>query len=68
VVSIGQQAARIADNILRGADPAISPVQTIEHFLLVNLEVAAAINLDIPRGILRQANFIIRPGDLDEEE
>lgn len=57
-----QQAARIVDRIIRGASPAELPVQTAENYLLVNLEAAQAINWEIPEGILRQANQIVRPG------
>jgi putative ABC transport system substrate-binding protein len=67
VVAVGRQAAQIADRILRGADPAVTAVEPAEHSLLVNLEVAAAINLEIPRAVLRRADIIIRPGDQDEE-
>ena len=60
-----RQTARIADRILRGASPADLPVQTSENYLTVNLEAAAAIELEIPEGILRQANTIVRPGYFD---
>lgn len=60
-----RQTARIADRILRGASPADLPVQTSENYLTVNLEAAAAIELEIPEGILRQANNIVRPGYFD---
>ncbi len=66
--SIGEQASGIADRILRGADPADLPVETVEFFLMLNLEAAEAIDLDIPRSILRQADIIIRPGDINEPE
>lgn len=56
------QAARIADRILRGASPADLPVQIAENYLTINLEAAEAIGLNVPEGILRQANFIVRPG------
>lgn len=60
-----RQAARIADRILRGARPADLPVQTAENYLTINLEAAEAIGLEIPEGILRQANLIVRPGYFD---
>src|SRR5690606_12738267 len=59
------QAAQIVDRILRGASPADLPVQTAENYLMINLEAAAQINLEIPEGILRQANLIVRPGYFD---
>lgn len=61
----GRQAARILDRVLRGAKPADLPVETAENYFTVNLEAAKAINLDVPEGILRQANQIIRPGYFD---
>jgi putative tryptophan/tyrosine transport system substrate-binding protein len=59
----GQQASKIVDRILMGADPSDMPVQSAEYFLMVNLETAMVIDLDISRGILRQANMIVRPGE-----
>lgn len=63
--SSDKQAAQIVDRILRGASPADLPVQTAENYLLVNLEAAEAIGLEVPLGILRQAETIIRPGYFD---
>jgi putative ABC transport system substrate-binding protein len=65
ILATERQAAQIVDRILRGASPADLPVQTAENFLMVNLEEAAAINLEIPESILRQASTIVHPGDLD---
>ena len=64
----GQQAAGIVDRILRGADPSELPVETAEYFLMINLETAMMIELEVPRGVLRQADLIARPGDFDTEE
>ena len=57
---MGQQAARLADQILKGTKPADLPVETAERFLHINLHTATAINLDIPDAILRQADTVIR--------
>lgn len=57
----GKQAARIADQVLRGAEPGNLPVETAEYFLAVNLEAAEMIGLEIPYSILQQAKIIIRP-------
>jgi putative tryptophan/tyrosine transport system substrate-binding protein len=57
-----QQAAEIVDRVLRGASPAELPVQTAENYLTINLEAAEAIGLEVPVGILRQADLIVRPG------
>jgi hypothetical protein len=61
-----RQAARTIDRILRGADPAELPVQIAENLLTINLEASDAIALEVPVGVLRQANLIVRPGDFDE--
>jgi putative ABC transport system substrate-binding protein len=56
----GRQAARIADQVLRGADPGDLPVETAESFLVINLKAAEAIGLQIPYSFLQQAKIIIR--------
>jgi putative ABC transport system substrate-binding protein len=58
--SMGQQAARLADQILKGAKPADLPVETGEHFLHMNVKTSAAIGLHIPDDLLRQADLVIR--------
>lgn len=58
---IGQQAARLADQILRGTPPADLPVETAESRLVINQVTARAIGLPIPGEILRQAETVIRP-------
>lgn len=57
--------AQIVDRILRGASPADLPVEATENYLTINLETAEAIGLEIPVGVLRQADRIVRPGELD---
>jgi putative ABC transport system substrate-binding protein len=61
----GAQAARFADQVLRGADPGMLPVENTESFLAINLATAEEIGLEIPSEVLRQAQIILR-GD-DEE-
>jgi putative ABC transport system substrate-binding protein len=56
----GKQAARLADQIFRGASPADLPVEMAELYLAVNLKTAGAIGLTIPEKILRQAHIIVR--------
>jgi putative tryptophan/tyrosine transport system substrate-binding protein len=58
--SMGQQAARLADQILKGAKPADLPVETAEHFLRIDMRTAAAIGLEITDEILRQADVVVR--------
>ncbi len=57
---VGKQAARLADQILKGAKPADLPIETAEFFLTINLKSAKAIGLDVPDEVLRQADEIIR--------
>lgn len=64
----GAQAARIADQVLRGADPGDLPVEDTESFLGINLMTAEAIGLDISDAILQQAEIIRRPGDADGDD
>lgn len=55
----GKQAARLADQIFKGAKPADLPVEMAEFYLAINLKVAKTIGLTIPDEILRQTNIII---------
>ena len=57
---MGEQAGRLAANILRGVSPSDLPVETAEFFLDINLQVAEAIGLDIPDEVLQHANNIVR--------
>jgi putative ABC transport system substrate-binding protein len=59
-VRMGEQAARLADQILQGTDPANLPVEAPEFYLGINLQTAQAIGLDIPDDILAQADDIVR--------
>ena len=56
----GVQAARLADQILKGIKPADLPIETTEFFLAINLKAAQTINLTIPDSILSQADTIYR--------
>jgi putative ABC transport system substrate-binding protein len=55
-----KQAARLANQILRGVKPADLPVETAEFYLAINLKTAEALGLDIPDEILRQADTVVR--------
>jgi putative ABC transport system substrate-binding protein len=57
---VGEQASRLAAQILRGTAPGDLPVETCDFFLGINLQTAQAIGLDIPDDILQQADEIIR--------
>jgi putative ABC transport system substrate-binding protein len=56
----GQQAARLADQILQGIKPADLPVETTEFFLAINLKTAQNIGITIPDNIISQADTIYR--------
>ena len=56
----GKQAARLADQIFKGARAADLPVEMADFFLAINLKTAKTIGLTIPDEILRQADIIVR--------
>jgi putative ABC transport system substrate-binding protein len=58
--AMGNQSARLADQILKGTKPADLPVETAEFFLSINLKTAKAIGLNIPDATLAQANTVLR--------
>jgi len=58
--SVGKQASRLADQILKEVKPADLPIETAEFFLTINLRTATAIELDISERILQQAKTVIR--------
>ncbi len=60
LIPTGQQAARLADQILKGIKPADLPVETTEFFLGINLKTAQAIGLTVSDDILSQADTIYR--------
>ncbi len=56
----GEQAGRLAHNILKGTPSSDLPVEIADFFLGINLKTAQAIGLDIPNDILQQADYIER--------
>ena len=56
----GAQAARIADQILKGTPPGHIPVETAEFFLAINLHTAETMGLEVPYALLQKADLIIR--------
>jgi ABC-type uncharacterized transport system substrate-binding protein len=50
----------LANQILRGANPADLPVETLEVTLTINLGVAEKIGIQVPNSILVNADTIIR--------
>lgn len=57
---VGAQAARIAHQILQGANPGKIPVETAEFFLAINLKNAEIIGVEIPQQLLEQTQTIYR--------
>lgn len=58
--TMGKQAARLADQVLKGAKPGDLPVENAEFFLTIDLATAEAIGLDISDAVLEQAHTLIR--------
>jgi putative ABC transport system substrate-binding protein len=58
--SARQEAARLADQILKGIKPADLPVEMADFFSAVNLKTAEVIGQDISDEILRQTDIVIR--------
>lgn len=57
---IGRQAARLADQVLRGIPPGELPVETAQNYLAINLHTAREISIEIPVDMLRQADILVR--------
>lgn len=65
---LGRATGRLVADILNGADPASIPTQFMtdpsDLNLLVNLDVAADLGLDIPADLLAEASLVIENGQL----
>jgi len=59
-LAVGQQAAPLADKVLKGTTAGSIPVVSPESFLKINYKAAQALNLTVPDGLLRQAVEVIR--------
>jgi len=55
---LGRQAAYMIDKILSGTAPGEIPVETGENFLVINLDTAREIGLDIPPYLIRKAALL----------
>jgi putative ABC transport system substrate-binding protein len=56
----GLQAARLANNILRGTSPADLPVEIADFSLGINLKAARSIGIEVSNDILLQTEYIVR--------
>lgn len=57
---IGHQLARMAFEVVRGTPVSEMPLETPEFSLSLNLATAAAIGLDVPDSVVRQAELLVR--------
>ncbi len=62
----GVQFSRLADQIFKNVAPGDIPIETAEFFLTVNLDTAQKIGLTLSDDLLRRANRIIRPGEVQQ--
>lgn len=60
MVNVGEQAALLADKILRGTPAGTISVVTPEQELYINYKVAQDLGLTVPEGLLREATAVIR--------
>ena len=58
--SVGRQSARLADQILKGADVSSLPSEDAEYFLYLNQATANAIGIEFPDEALTAAEEIVR--------
>jgi putative ABC transport system substrate-binding protein len=58
--NFGVQAAPMADRILRGADPASTPIENPDLYLKIDLSVADALDIEISDAVLSLADEIVR--------
>lgn len=59
-VAVGKQAAPLADKIFKGIPAGTIPVASAESFLQINYKVAQELGVEVPEGLLSQADEIIR--------
>jgi putative ABC transport system substrate-binding protein len=60
IISAGKQAAPLANKILKGTPAGTIPVVSAENFLQINYRVAQQLGIEVPEGLLAQADEVIR--------
>jgi len=60
IVESGKQAAPLADKILKGTPAGTIPVVSAENFFQINYTVAQQLGVEVPEGLLSQADEVIR--------
>jgi putative ABC transport system substrate-binding protein len=56
----GKQGAPLADKIFKGTAAGTIPVVSAENFFQINYSAAQAVGIEIPEGLLSQADEVIR--------
>jgi putative ABC transport system substrate-binding protein len=56
---MGQQAASLAEKLLKGGKPAELPVEASETYLGINLQTADALGIEISDEVLKQAKQVV---------
>ena len=56
----GVDAAPLADKILKGTQAGTIPVVSSDNYLQIDVNVAKTFGIDVPEGLLLQANEIVR--------
>lgn len=56
----GRQASLLAQQIIRGADAGSLPVEPAQYILLLNLEYAETMGMNIPDSVIQQAGEVVR--------
>jgi putative ABC transport system substrate-binding protein len=67
VEDLAERAARLTDQVLRGSNPGDLPIESADFYLMVNVDTADAIGVEIPDHILEQAHYIAGYADNSEE-
>ena len=60
ILKTAQQAAEVADKILKGTPAGTIPVVSSESFLQINYKAAEELGVTVPAGMLSRADEIIR--------